>query len=205
MARRTVCVAGLIFLSLLACAMPAEQIKSFDELGSADVVVVGRIELHPPLQPGEQLLVASASSLDARRQKDAFYLVISDHLINLGEKKERTANTTAFGEDTALTYVQKNFFIKAVTRPLYISGGFLYTAVTEGRRELAPLQAALRVDIQPRDRAVYIGTIEFHRDEFFRVSKVIVRNDYARAAGEFKKKFGTKYKLTERLVFKVAI
>jgi hypothetical protein len=109
MARRTVCVAGLIFLSLLACAMPAEQIKSFDELGSADVVVVGRIELHPPLQPGEQLLVASASSLDARRQKDAFYLVISDHLINLGEKKERTANTTAFGEDTALTYVQKIF------------------------------------------------------------------------------------------------
>jgi hypothetical protein len=61
------------------------------------------------------------------------------------------------------------------------------------------------VDIQPRDRAVYIGTIEFHRDEFFRVSKVIVRNDYARAAGEFKKKFGTKYKLTERLAFKVAI
>lgn len=197
--------AALMFLvSLLACAMPAERIKSFDELGSTDAVVVGRVELQPPLQPGEQFIEVSGSSLNAESQKGAFFLVVGDRMIDLREKKERTANTTAFGQDTALVYLQKNFYIRSASRPLYLSGGFLFTAFAQGRRELAQLQAALRVDIQLRDRAVYVGTIEFHRDEFFKVTKVVVKNDFTQANNDFKKKFGTKYKLTQRLAYRVA-
>jgi hypothetical protein len=47
-----------------------------------------------------------------------------------------------------------------------------------------------RVDIRPGDRAVYIGTIQYYRDEFFSTEKVVVKDDYAAANAEFQRRFG---------------
>lgn len=61
----------------------------------------------------------------------------------------------------------------------------------------------LKATIRPRDKAVYIGTIRYYRDEFFDVSKVRIKDDYTHAKAEFKKKFGKKYSLRKALLKKV--
>jgi hypothetical protein len=45
-------------------------------------------------------------------------------------------------------------------------------------------------DIKPADRAVYVGTFRFHRDEFNEVTKAEILDQYPEASAEFKKKLG---------------
>jgi hypothetical protein len=47
---------------------------------------------------------------------------------------------------------------------------------------------------------VYIGTLRYHRDEFFEISRVVVVDEYAQANAEFVKKFGTRYPLRKVLL-----
>ncbi len=62
----------------------------------------------------------------------------------------------------------------------------------------------LKVSIQSGDKAVYIGTIRYHRDEFFNITKTRIVDDYGRANAEFKKQFGTKVALRKSLATAVS-
>jgi len=53
---------------------------------------------------------------------------------------------------------------------------------------------------QAGDKAVYIGTVRYTRDEFFEIKKVAIVDDYERANSEFRKKFGTKIALRKALL-----
>jgi hypothetical protein len=50
------------------------------------------------------------------------------------------------------------------------------------------------------DKAVYIGTIQYYRDEFFNLKKVVIKDDYQRANSEFKKRFKTGMTLDKALL-----
>jgi hypothetical protein len=58
----------------------------------------------------------------------------------------------------------------------------------------------LRATLRPGDKAVYIGTIRYHRDEFFTISRIQIVDDYGHANAEFKKKFGSKHSLRKALL-----
>jgi hypothetical protein len=58
----------------------------------------------------------------------------------------------------------------------------------------------LKISLKPGDKAVYVGTVQYHRNEFFVVTKVAIVDDYDRANAEFKKKFGTKFPLRKALL-----
>jgi molybdopterin synthase catalytic subunit len=58
----------------------------------------------------------------------------------------------------------------------------------------------LKVSIKPGDKAVYVGTVQYHRNEFFEVTKVTIVDDYDHANAEFKKKFGARYPLHKALL-----
>lgn len=47
-----------------------------------------------------------------------------------------------------------------------------------------------KINISPTDQAIYIGTLEFKRDEFGAVEKVKVIDEYDQALVEYQKKFG---------------
>jgi hypothetical protein len=49
----------------------------------------------------------------------------------------------------------------------------------------------LELDIKPTDKAIYIGTMRLHRDEFNEVTKVELLDQSGKAAVEFKNKFGS--------------
>jgi hypothetical protein len=54
----------------------------------------------------------------------------------------------------------------------------------------ARFPGGLKVALKPGDRAVYIGTLRYHRDEFFEITKVSIVDEYGAAQAEFRKKFG---------------
>lgn len=47
-------------------------------------------------------------------------------------------------------------------------------------------RGGFQVALKPGDRAVYIGTVRYHRDEFFEVTRVTVADDYREASAEFR-------------------
>jgi hypothetical protein len=58
----------------------------------------------------------------------------------------------------------------------------------------------LRVSLRSGDKAVYVGTVRYYRDEFWNFSKVTIVDDYDRANAEYRKKFGGKIALRKALV-----
>ncbi len=57
------------------------------------------------------------------------------------------------------------------------------------------LPGGLQYALKPDDRAVYIGTLRYYRDDYNTITKVEIVNDYARAKRAFYAKFGTSFKL----------
>ena len=49
--------------------------------------------------------------------------------------------------------------------------------------------APIELDLRPEDKAIYIGTLRMHRDEFHEVTKAELRDDYAVAMKEYRKRF----------------
>ena len=48
-----------------------------------------------------------------------------------------------------------------------------------------------QVELRPDDDAVYIGTIQYFRDESNNLKSVSIRDDYEWADARFKERFGT--------------
>ena len=84
-----------------------------------------------------------------------------------------------------------------VNRPYLVKGSVTMELVaravsvrqtTMDRAELM-FPSPARIDVRPGDRAVYIGTLRLHRDEFHEVTKVELLDHYAAAATEFHRRF----------------
>jgi hypothetical protein len=199
--RWTGIAAGMLLLS--AC-MPESSIKPVQDLaavGPEQVLLVGRVELHPALKPGEQKLGDSY-----KEYADEALLVVDDELrpveeFERGDLKQRI--------DAPF---DRTFLVQAPAKPFFILKGWVVMDAevrVMGPNErppepAAPLEGAFKVDVHPGDRAVYIGTIQYFRDEFFSTVKVVVKDDYAAANAEFQRKFGKGVTLRKALAVPAA-
>ncbi len=194
--------AGVAALLLSAC-VPASRIQPVEKLAdlpSGDVLLVGRIELDPPLKPGEQRLSQSYA------EYERLALVIVDETpremdsLGLSDMKQRI--NAPLGQ---------HFFVNHPARPFYILKSWVVMQAQikvqspNARMEdpVAPLQGLFKVDVRPGDQAVYIGTIRYHRDEFFGTTRVVVRDDHAAANAEFQRRFGRGMSLRKSLAVPV--
>jgi hypothetical protein len=94
----------------------------------------------------------------------------------------------------------KNFFVRSDNKPFYILGGMMYLDLGGREMNRAYFPGGLKVSLKPGDKAVYVGTVQYHRNEFFEITKATIVDDYDRANAEFKKKFGAKYPLRKALL-----
>jgi hypothetical protein len=94
--------------------------------------------------------------------------------------------------------LQQTYFLKVPRAKRYMVKGSVTMAFalrTVSRRQAVTDQtellfpAPLELDIRPGDAAIYVGTLRLHRDEFHEVTRAEVRDDYARAAAEYRAKF----------------
>lgn len=200
--RRAVGTAASFALLLSAC-VPESDIKPVDTLSAlpaGHTILVGRVELHPAMKPGEQKLGDSYKEFE-----DEALLIVDDELRSVPEFKRGD-----LGERIDAPF-DRLFFVELPAEPFFILKGWV---VMDAKVEVvgpnepppdpaAPLEGAFRVDLKPGDRAVYIGTIQYYRDEFFSTEKVVVKDDYAAANAEFQRKFGKSVTLRKALAVTV--
>lgn len=181
-------VAGAL-LVLSACVIPPARVP-VDSLGSVatdETVIVGRVEVIPPLSKEEQKMKALNSGMYLNR-----VFVITDEQPRKLTKEPVMADYKGRIEAT----LGKTFFVRSKTTPFYVIAGVIF--ITDSERVYLP--GGLKVPIKAGDKAVYIGTIQYHRDEFWDIKKASVIDDYDHANAEFKKKFGTRQTLRKALV-----
>lgn len=178
----------LMLLSLQACFLPQFEVTALSQVGDSETLLVGEIRLDPPLRQDEQKIAFTAKNM-----RNAFFLIAGDRYYTLENR-----NPIDF-TDTFAIKLQKNYFIKASkNKPLHISGGFFYRVYTGALVEsmVYAIEKGVKVDLQSNDRAVYIGTITFKRDEFFNIKEIDVsQKNYKKVNQQFKKKFSTKLNL----------
>lgn len=190
----------LLAATVMAGCVPPSAIKPVDNLSQIDngkVIVVGKIELVPELEPDEQVL---GSSYEEYRNRA---LVITD------TELRQPADELGLG---ALTRridapMGDNFFVSHEAEPFFILRSWVimnaeikvvspnYVHVPGN----APLLGIFGIDVQPDDRAIYIGTIRYHRDTFFGTEQVEVIDNYQQAEAEFASKFGDQLELRKSL------
>jgi hypothetical protein len=191
-ARALARLAALLLAGLLgACAGPArERVDSFVEVGSGETVVVGRIELVPPLGKDEQKIQAVNSG-----SFENIIFLIADEKYRVIKGEPATADFTGRIE----AQLEKTFFVRSSDKPFYILGGMVWLEIGRGSNR-AYFPGGLRASLRPGDKAVYIGTVRYHRNEFWDFTRVVIVDDYERANTEFRKKFGTKTPLRKALL-----
>lgn len=181
----------LIALVLGACAGPArERVDGWSGVGSGETVIVGRIELVPPLRKGEQKI----ETLNSGSFENLVYLIADDKNRAL-QDDPKTGDYDGRIEAT----LEQTFFVRSSDHPFYILGGVLWLEIGRGMNK-AYFPGGLRVSLRSGDKAVYVGTVRYYRDEFWNFSKVSIVDDYDRANAEYRKKFGTKIALRKALL-----
>jgi len=190
-ASRVRLTAALLALALGACAGPArERVDGWSGVGAGETVVVGRIELVPQLRKEEQRIDA----LNSGSFEKLVYLMADDKNRVLNDEP-KTADFDGRIEAT----LEQTFFVRSSDHPFYILGGVLWLEIGRGQNK-AYFPGGLRVPVKTGDKAVYVGTVRYYRDEFWNFSKVTIVDDYDRTNAEYRKKFGTKIPLRKALL-----
>ena len=189
------CIVGsiaLLLLVLTGCMGSAKTaIDSFDDVGDNEVLIVGRVELAPPLEKGEQKL---ENMIGAGMVRDKLLLLTDERWRRLADEPGRGDH---HGRIEAV--FDRTFFVLSKNKPFYILIGELWL---DGADKVY-FPAGLKINIRPADKAVYIGTLRYQRDEFFHFPRYGVIDDYEQAKAEFRKKFGNRYPLVKALAVPV--
>jgi hypothetical protein len=178
-------------LALAAC-VPASlaPVSSTEGVGSGETIIVGRVELVPPLRKGEQRLTAIGTGSYQNLM-----------LLLTGERDRSLPADPKIADyaDRIEAPLGTHFFVRTRSAPFYIHGGIVFLDMGSTMNR-ARFPGGLRVALKEGDRAVYIGTLRYHRNEFFDITDVQVVDEYAGAHAEYLKKFGNGVPLSKALM-----
>jgi hypothetical protein len=185
----------LLVCALSGCAegvrQPASTLANLDN--SNEIVIVGRVELVPPLDKNEQTIT---NGFNLTNNFENYMLLVTDD--SYKEVKGKFLLSDFPERIDAL--LENNFFVLGNSKPFFILGG----AIALKNKPWVYFPGGFKVTPKPGDKAIYIGTIQYHRDEFFNVSKVTIVDDYESTRAQFNKKFGNQYVLQKSLMVKTA-
>lgn len=188
---------GITILLLAGCAGGVPHLQNISELSANEVVLVGRIELVPPLSDLEQELKTASSG----RFRGKGHAIIGDKLLDLDNLP------ISAGKTSVLFEFGKDFFVRKERLPAYSysgsvvllrstasSSGYMGRDVSIDTSQLK-LPGRIRYVLAPTDRAVYLGTLRYHRDDYNAIKKVEYIDEFTRVNQEFTRRFGTSVKL----------
>jgi hypothetical protein len=179
-------------LALSACAPAARApLTSIDALGRDEVVLVGKVELVPALRKHEQKIRGNVVGNFENRM----YLVMDEKLRPLPDDL-RVADYA--GRIEAL--MGSTFFVRSKAEPAYVLGGVVFLDMGGNSQQKAYFPGGFQVAVKPGDRALYVGTLRYHRDEFFEIQRITVVDEYREASAEFAAKFGKGQTLRKALL-----
>lgn len=175
----------------LALAGARKPVSSFAKVGNTEAVVVGRVELVPPLHEHDQRI----KGIGTGRFKNKMFLMVDKEYRELTEEPGRRdfkgRIDASFGEE---------FIVRSSNEPFFIIAGMIYLSLGDGPPDPAYFPGGFKVEIDHDDKAVYIGTIRYHRNDFFEVERVEIADDYERVKAEFEREFGKEHPLRKSLL-----
>jgi len=188
-------IVTLAGLALAACApAPRAPLTSVDSLGRDEVVLVGKVELVPALRKGEQKI----KGMVVGKIENTMHLMIDDKLRPM-PSDPRIADFAGRIEAP----IGETFFVRGKAAPSYVLGGLLFLEIGGSTQQKAIFPGGFQVAVKPGDRAVYIGTVRYQRDEFWEIQRVTVVDEYAKANAEYEAKFGKGQPLRKALMARV--
>lgn len=168
----------VLCLALQACALPRPLPPATDlKTQASEVIVIGKIELVPPIN-GE---------FEQRR----YWNVIGEermlnHVLMATGGEYRPVKISAFDGWEFRNSLEAEwgvpFMVKAPRQRTFLNGAVTYLDVRHQERLWFP--GGYYFDVPDNARAVYIGTLRYHRNDFNRITKVEVvdeRKDIAAA------------------------
>lgn len=171
-----------IALLTTGCVTVHKDMTDLDKMNADSVLLVGRIELVPALAANEQHLDIG---LDPFGTRDYFagraILYLSDKPIY----EDWTSNAIN-------PSLEQTWFVAVPRSQRYMVRGSVtmaYNKRTGGQTELL-IPAPIEFDMKSGDKAIYIGTLRLHRDEFHEVTKAEIIDQYPKALAEYRAKFG---------------
>jgi hypothetical protein len=192
MTGRLIAVAAL---ALAACApAPRTPVNALGELGRDEVVVVGKVELVPALRKHEQKIRGNVVGNFENRM-----LLLMDEKLRPLPEDPRIADYA--GRIEAL--MGSTFFVRSKAQPAYVLGGIVFLDMGGNSQQKAYFPGGFQLATKPGDRAVYVGTLRYHRDEFFEIQRITVVDEYPQANAEFQAKFGKGQALRKALLTRV--
>ena len=179
----------LMCLLCAGCVAVSEGVGSMSEIDGDSVMVVGKIQIVPPIKPEEQSYKANDPFNSKRHFLGRAVMFVSD--------KPEYQNHTGHALNPAL---EETFFLKVPRSQRFMVKGSVTmsfamrttsprTATVDQTELMFPSPAEF--DMRPGDKVIYIGTLRMHRDEFHEVTKAEIRDDYERAVADYRKKFGS--------------
>lgn len=188
---RLLAALGAAALATAGCASVtvSEGVGSLSEVGADSVILVGKIQVIPRVRPEEQTFRAGVDVFNMKRHHiGRAILFVSDQ----PKYQERTGNALNPAlEETFFLKVPRSqrFMVKgSVTMALVARPVSVRQSVLDHNELLFP--GPIEFDIQPGDKAIYVGTLRLHRDEFHEVTKAEIRDEYAAAVADYRNKFG---------------
>jgi hypothetical protein len=161
----------------------SEDVDNARELGGDSVLLVGKIEIVPPIKVDEQKYRAGWDAFNTKR-----------HF--LGRAVLFTSDTPQYRDRTGSALnppLEETYFVKLPRSHRYVVKGSVTMQLVSGRSGVDHTElmfpTPIEFDVRTGDKAIYVGTLRLHRDEFHEVTKAELRDDYADAMTEFRKRF----------------
>lgn len=170
------------------------------EVENDEVIVVGKIVLVPPLDDGDQRLKTVSFSEGLVINPSAKHY--RNKVLLLTDAKIRRIADPSLGDYRGRIEAElgETFYVRSRKEPFYVVRSEIWMDMKSTGMEKMVIPAGYRIDIRPDDRAVYIGTLLYHRDEFFSAENVEVIDEYTKESATFRKKFGDAIKLRKAMV-----
>ena len=184
-------ILGAVLAALSACGMPKSEPKSMADIGAGSVLVVGAVELDPPLRPNER---------DINMPNDLFNTaeLMSNRAVMWAADDPRAVRSIT-GHSINPELGSTFFFSIPRGRP-YLVDGQITTSMAGFVERRIVLPTPMRVEMRDTDRAIYIGTLRLTRDAFNEVVSVEIIDEYGQAAREFSQRFGPGHELRRALL-----
>lgn len=186
-------------LLLTGCGTLYKDANSLSEVTPDTVILVGKIEMLPKVEVKEEDI--QLGTFDPFNVKEMYR---NRAILHLSDKATATEPTNeAFNPRLDQTYF---FRVPKDKRYLVYGSVFTYYKVavinkyqTESHTNEIVIPTPIEFDIKATDKAIYVGTWRYHRDEFNGVTKAEILDQYAAALAEFRKKFGADAALRKSL------
>lgn len=191
------CVASLLLLgtlsgcSWLSYSMPAAQSAA---IATDKVIVVGRFELDPPLNPEyEQKTHWNVVGDDAITNR--LFMLTAPHAKPLDTD---TPSLSDFRNNIGALW-DTTFFMTGPRERTHFRGGMVVLDAMSGNDRIW-FPGGYYYDVPANASAVYIGTLRYTRGDFYKIKRVEVRDDYATASAQFRQQFGASATLKKSLL-----